>query len=66
MGSPRIGGQSFLLSRFRSDQSDHSDKGSMGQCFVPDCNHTQESHTCKFFRFPKNSLERKRCIRQIG
>ncbi|XP_044168130.1 uncharacterized protein LOC114973302 [Acropora millepora] len=37
----------------------------MGQCFVPDCNHTQESHTCKFFRFPKNSLERKRWIRQI-
>ena len=65
VGSPRIGGQSFLLSRFRSDQSDHNDKRSMGQCFVPDCNHTQESHTCKFFRFPKNSLERKRWIRQI-
>ena len=24
-------------------------KKSMGYCFVPECNHAQESHTCEFF-----------------
>ena len=26
-------------------------KWSMGYCFAPECNHTQESHTCQFFFF---------------
>ena len=26
-------------------------KKSMGYCFVPECNHTQESHKCQFFSF---------------
>ena len=26
-------------------------KKSMGYRFVPECNHTQESHTCQLFRF---------------
>ena len=26
-------------------------KWSMGYCFAPECNHTQESHTCQLFRF---------------
>ena len=43
----------------------HSDKRSVGQYFVPDCNHFTSRHTCNFFRFTKNSLERKHWIRQI-
>ncbi|XP_031549228.1 uncharacterized protein LOC116286789 [Actinia tenebrosa] len=40
----------------------------MVNCFVPDCKHHSESHTCTFFTFPskkKNLEEHKRWIRLI-
>lgn len=32
----------------------------MVQCFAPDCNHQSESSDCSYFRFPKDSKEKKR------
>ncbi|KAK9888713.1 hypothetical protein WA026_000941 [Henosepilachna vigintioctopunctata] len=34
----------------------------MGMCFVPDCKHYSQKHTCSFFRFPKNKTEKNRWI----
>ena len=31
----------------------------MVQCFVPDCLHQSESHTCKYFRFPDEVKDKK-------
>lgn len=35
-----------------SSQNATETKFAMGQCFHPDCNHTSESHCCRFFSFP--------------
>lgn len=38
----------------------------MVMCFVPDCKHYSESHTCQFLRFPKDDKEKKTWIENIG